>query len=106
MLLQQTESNVAGKDCVTCISSFFICRDEFEVYHIKYKLKKQLQQFYEHNIEINDMSIISFCCKTIQQSKCEYWYAARRLRILASTNVHNIKVLKTKIIENLVSSIL
>lgn len=94
MLIKHTESNLVREDCVACINRFLISKDEFEVYQAEYKLEEQLQQFYEENIQINDENLINVCCKTIQQWKSEDWYAARRLRISASTNVHNMKVQK------------
>lgn len=106
MLIKHTESNLVCEGCLACINRFLIFKDEFEVYQAEYKLEEQLQQFYEENIQINDENLLIVCCKTIQQWKYEDWYAARRLRISASTNVHNIKVHKTKTIDSLVSSIL
>ncbi|KAL4711084.1 hypothetical protein ACJJTC_009455 [Scirpophaga incertulas] len=105
-IIKHTESNLVREDCEASVISFLIFKDEFEVYQAEYKLEEQLQQFYEKNIQINEETLINVCCKTIEQSKCEDWYANRRLRISASTNVHHIKVQKTKTTESLVSSFL
>ncbi|KAJ8730850.1 hypothetical protein PYW08_002263 [Mythimna loreyi] len=105
-IIKHTESNLVREDCEASVISFLIFKDEFEVYQAEYKLEEQLQQFYEKNIQINEETLINVCCKTIEQSKCEDWYANRHLRISASTNVHHIKVQKTKTTESLVSSFL
>lgn len=76
MLIKSTKENLLCEDCVACVNSFLIFKDEFENYHTEFKLEEKLHQFYEENIQINNEGIINVCCKTIHQSKCEAWYAA------------------------------
>ncbi|XP_063548933.1 uncharacterized protein LOC134756064 [Cydia strobilella] len=107
-LVEQTDINIQREDCVTCLENFNIFRKEFEVYKSDSSLviEKTLKNFYETNVVLEDKDIFKLCSDTIEQSMCEEWYSARKLRISSSTNVHNIKVRKTKTVERLAQQIL
>lgn len=57
-------------------------------------------------MQLSEDEIIQLSCETVQHSFCNNWFQARRLRISASSNVHHIKVLSRKPVENLVSDML
>lgn len=62
--------------------------------------------FYKNNVVLNEQQIVSVCCDTINQSNSKNWFRQRRLRLSASSNIHNIKVRKTKTIEKLLNDML
>lgn len=55
---------------------------------------------------MTEEAITTLFCDTVEQSTCNEWYISRRLRILASKNVHSIKSRIKKTIESLVSDML
>lgn len=106
-LVDKVEFNLNIEDCIEYLINFCIFKEEFEVYKSdEIEIDQNFKEFYEANITMEDDKIIDLCCKTIEQSKCKEWYAARRLRISSSMNVHLIKVRKSKSIESLVHNML
>lgn len=94
------------QDCEECIKSILFFCDSYEIYKGKIILKKELCDFYEKHVVLSEEKIISLCCDTIEQSTCSDWFAARVLRISASSKAHRIKSRVTKTIESLVFDLL
>lgn len=103
---EEVELKLEQEDCTEYLNNFSMLREEFKVYHNDYKLGSHLKEFYDKTIVMTDDDIVRISCETIEQSKCPKWFAIRRLRISASTNVHNIITRTRKTVESLVSSIL
>lgn len=58
------------------------------------------------NVQLSEEDIVNWSCETVKQSSSNNWFKARRLRISASSNVHNIKVLCRKPVQALVLDML
>lgn len=81
------------------------CEGHF-IYKNEYNLDRKIREFYQKNVEFSEQDIVNMSCETVKQSSSNNWFKARRLRISASSNVHNIKVLSRKPVEALVSDML
>lgn len=100
------DSNLNKEDCYQCLQKFFIMKKEFVIYSTKHQLQEELNQFYCKNIVMSEKKIFKLSCLTVNQSQCEEWYQARRFRLLASSNIHCIKIRIRKTIDKLVNDIL
>lgn len=101
------ELNLEKEDCEECVKMFFICSEELNIYrHEIVNLPQHLYDFYLNNIVITAEKILDICIQTIDQSKCREWYSARRLRLSASSNIHQIKIRRKKTIEILVGELI
>ena len=98
--------NLKQEDCKELLKNFSLFNDECIVYSNIYKLEKEFQDFYNKKIRMNNDDICKLCCETIDQSQCSQWFEARRLRLSASSNIHNIKIRTRKTIDKLVNDIL
>ncbi|KAK0169558.1 hypothetical protein PV327_011497, partial [Microctonus hyperodae] len=78
----------------------------YPIYSKNYDIAENLKEFYEDQICLSKDEIIQLCCNTLDQAESDNWFLARKKRISASKNVHNIKSRITKTIESLVSDIL
>ena len=103
----QMEAAVKYEKCTKFVKIMLELREIHYTYGRDISADKKLIDFYEKSIVLKSAdAIIKLCCDTLQQSESDTWYAARRLRISASTNVHSIKTRKTKSIEALVQEML
>lgn len=105
-LVTAVDVNLKQEDCKELLKNFSLFNDECIVYSNIYKLEKELQDFYNKKIRMNNDDICKLCCETIDQSQCSQWFEARRLRLSASSNIHNIKIRTRKTIDKLVNDIL
>ncbi|XP_053597208.1 uncharacterized protein LOC103570404 isoform X3 [Microplitis demolitor] len=105
-LLAQVELNLEEEECAACLQNFLIFCGEHSIYESQYKLDPNLREFFLNKVQLSEDEIIQLSCETVQQSSCNNWFQARRLRISASSNVHHIKILSRKPVENLVSDML
>lgn len=69
-------------------------------------LSKELKEFYNQKIALSLDQITNLACYTVEQSKCNLWFEARKLRITGSKNVHDIKTRVRKSIKKLVDDII
>ncbi|KAK0159868.1 hypothetical protein PV327_010934 [Microctonus hyperodae] len=105
-LLAQVELNLEKEECAVCIDNLLIFQEEYSIYESGYNMNSQIIEFYLRNVQLSEKEIVDLSCQTVKQSSSYNWYKARRLRISASSNVHNIKVLSRKPVEALVSNML
>lgn len=83
-----------------------IFNEEFKIYTNDYKFEIDVKKCYKNNIVMSDANILTSCSRTLNQSQCTEWNAARRFRLSASSNIHSIMVRTRKSIEKLVNEIL
>lgn len=105
-LLAQVELNLEKEECAVCIENLLIYCEEYFIYKNEYDMDRKIREFYQKNVQLSEQEIVNLSCQTVKQSSSSNWFKARRLRISASSNVHNIKVLIRKPVEALVSDIL
>lgn len=67
---------------------------------------KELEKFFKQKISLTLGEITGLVCKTVEQSKCDLWFEARKLRITGSKNVHDIKTRVRTSINKLVIEII
>lgn len=95
------------KDCEACVKTFFLYAEEHPIYRFdSLQLTIDIKEFYNQRVCLSQKQIIQLARDTIQQSKCRDWFANRRLRLSASSNIHKIKSRTRKSIESLVQEIL
>ncbi|XP_074101313.1 uncharacterized protein LOC141528918 [Cotesia typhae] len=105
-LLAQVELNLEKEECAVCIENLLIFQEEYFIYKSEYDMDSKIREFYLKNVQLSEQEIINLSYQTVKQSSSNNWFKARRLRISASSNVHNIKVLSRKPVETLVSDML
>lgn len=105
-LLAQVELNLEKEECAVCIENLLINCEKYLIYKNEYDTDRTIREFYQKNVQLSEQEIVNLSCQTVKQSSSSNWFKARRLRISASSNVHNIKVLSKKPVEALVSDIL
>lgn len=105
-LVGAVDLNFKQQECIECLKNFLIFNEEFEVYGKDYQIEDYLKEFYHKKIMISEEAILELCSLTVNQSECQEWYEARRLRLSASSNIHSIKIRTRKTVEKLVYDIL
>lgn len=106
-MVRTVDENEKLEDCRVCLEFFFLFAKEFPVYTSKkYVLPETLRHFYENEIILSEKDIVTLCCETLDQSKSENWFVARRKRITASKKAHNIKCRIKKTIDSLLLEML
>lgn len=105
-LLNSVEVNLKKEECETCVKKLFALNKKFAIYGGEHTVDTRVATFYKTTIVLTDEQIVELCCNTLEQSSSDTWFAARKLRLSASQNIHRVKSRKTKSEDSLVQEIL
>lgn len=105
-MVNTIDMNLKLEDCRVCVDNLLIFVEEYPVYATIYELPTTLKDFYDNEIVLSNEDIVKLSCDTLDQSKCQSWFLARKTRISASKNAHNIKCRNKKSIASLLLEML
>lgn len=105
-MLTEVDIILKKEECEMCVDILFILQKNQVTYTSYPVLLKEIDEFYKKFIVKSRKEIIQLCCDTLEQSNCQSWFEARKLRISASINVHCIKRRVKKPVESIVAEML